>query len=297
MKGLLISTVFLIILTSLCIDIPTNFPINIGPTVNQTNNPLSVSSDSQDISFKVDVSVSDVRAGRPVQLFFETRNKQGYELRNVNVSVYDNPCLVNGEFFNNTPTLKANQTKMWTLSFKTDSAIEFQKNCPIKFKFSYETVYSLFQDLAILSEGEYIQRDSSGTLGNIPISSTSSNSPLNVGITFSDKQPLIVNTIMSNPYFMYINYYNNGQGIFKSIDVSITPSANMNNLRCYLYKSEGNKLRINSPSSIIFIKGKATPTTCNFTTSNVASMDIKSLSLTANYKYVLDNSITIVVKP
>jgi len=301
MKSLLLLTVFLILLTSLCINL--QFPINVFPSDNQTNNPLSISSESQDILFKVDVSASEVKADRPLQFFFETTNKQGYNLRNVAVEVYDNPCLVLsgstiGTFTNTTPTLKANQTKMWTLTLKAKSLEpKLQKNCPIKFKFSYEADYSLFQDIAILSEGEYTQRDSAGTLGDIPISSTSSNSPFGVGITFSEDQPLTVNTDSNNTYFMYVNYYNNGQGLFKSIDVSITPSANMNNLKCHLYSSSGNKLKIDSPSSIVFIRDKATPTTCSFTTSDVASMDVKSLSLTANYKYVLDNSITIVVKP
>ena len=266
-----------------------------------------IDSGSPDIYFKANIPVTEVRAGREIQISFELDNKQSRELKDVNLTVYDHPCFISGNFTNFMASIKLNQTRMWTWIWKSDPSINLQKICPIRFKLSYESDYSHFQDIAVLPEGEYYQRESEGTLGNVPIGSTSSSSPLDIQLTFSENQPLIAN----QSYFMYINYLNTGEGYFDSSkipnpDITLSSPVNIaiNSSHCGDYRSvsannyhlepkDGNGNLIN----LLFLRGKATPTTCEFITNSVPAMDIKSLSLTATYKYELDNSISITVNP
>jgi len=368
MKNILLLSIFLIILTSLCAYLPQvelpEWPSS--QQVQQAGILLTLDEKSPDIFLNVETSSSEIRAGRSIQISFELRNKQSYDLRNVELEVYDHPCFKDednvGLFFKYFDIIKANQSKMWSWKWKSDSNIDLQRSCPIRFKLSYDADYYLYQDVAVLPENEYFQRESEGTLKDILIRSSSSNSPLDIRITFSEGQPLLEN----QKYYMYINYYNKGKGYFDKETYSRNPDIIMNlpntiqNLKCFVYdykkvncneikqktlcknpcswndicssimdletcqNTEGclwkrfpkniridhltgycyggiceggvqNSLYLNK--SLTFIRNKATPSTCEFNTSSVSTMDIKSLSLTATYKYVLDNSIPIVVKP
>lgn len=292
MKYLLLLTL-LVLLTSLC-TVP-NFPLDFSSTnsTQQAGVSINIDSGSPDILLNVEAPVSEVRSGREVQVYFDLTNKQAYNLNNVALEVYDysETCFKQGSFTNNIGTIKANQSKIWVWKFQTNDNIQLETMCPIRFRTSYDAGYSYFQDIAVLPQSEYLQRESQGTLQNIPISSSYSSSPLNIQVTFSEDQPFLE----KQDYYMYINYYNTGQGIFESIDASISPPANIN-LDCSpVYDSSFKLDTVNHP--IKFLRGRATPTTCIFTTNAVSAMDIKSIGLTATYKYVLDNSISITVKP
>jgi len=173
------------------------------------------------------------------------------------------------------------------------------KNCRIKFSLNYTANYSYFQDIAVLSDSEYYQRELAGTLKDIPIQSSSSISPLGISIEFSEDQPLLG----KDNYYMYINYFNTGNGFItvNEGDITLKTPTNINIVQAdgkYCggdYKQiDANTYQLNK--SLIFLKGKANPSTCNFTTSDVSTIDIKSLSLITNYKYLLDNSILVRVK-
>jgi hypothetical protein len=334
MQYLILTSIFFVFLVSLCVlpDFSMETPVQ------QAGAVLTVDAESPDVFLSVETSSSEIRAGRTLQVSFELRNKQTYDLRNVILEVYDHPCFVSGDFIKNNCSasgiLKANRSCMWTWKWESDSSIDLQRNCPIRFKISYDADYSYFQDIAVLPEGEYFQRESEGTLKDIPIRSSSSDAPLDIQITFSEEQPFLEN----QDYYMYINYYNKGNGLFDKTYIGLILPNNIENMKCYDYNTsnqwfcgsttdaygttpsddgwitvcdvngdgiinlydiltyEPDKLFSNR-TLITFIRNKATPSTCSFTTSDVPTMDIKTLSLSATYKYVLDNSISITVKP
>jgi hypothetical protein len=296
MKYLILSTIFLTALISLCTMPNIELPV-VNPTqTQQLTNVLTVDSGSPDIFIGVDISTSQTKPNREFQISFELRDKQSFDLRDAELTVYDHPCFRDednpGLFSKIIGTIRANQTKMFNLKWKTDPTIDLQKNCPIRFKISYYSDYSFFQNIVVLSSSEYYQKESEGTLKNIPITFSSTSSPLGIQITFSDEQPFLEN---QPNYYMYINYFNSGQGYFEDVDAEISPPSNIN-LDCSpVYDSNFKLDKVNHP--LVFIRDRATPSTCKFSTKDVATMDIKSLSLTAKYKYILDNSISITVKP
>ena len=308
MRYLLLSAIFLIVLTSLCTipDIPLLELPSSGTPVQQAEIVLTVDEKSPDVFLNVEAYSSQIKAGGVLLVSFELRNKQRYELRNVELEVYDHPCFKESEnsglFFKDLDNVKANQSKMWTWKWKSDEDIDLPTACPIKFKISYEADYSYYQDIAVLPENEYFQRELEGTLGNVPIKTSSSSSPLNIQVTFSESQPFLEN----QRYYMYINYYNKGKGYFDSeetfnpdIELNVPANIVIDEEHCSDYERlETDKYHLvpnNPQNNLVFIRSKATPTTCEFTTTDVSTMDIKSLSLTATYKYVLDDSISVTV--
>ena len=96
---------------------------------------------------------------------------------------------------------------------------------------------------------------------------------------------------------MYLDYYNTGNGFItvnETYPIKINISDNIESLDCDEdYTSEGDLSK-----SLTFIKNKALRTICNFKTKSASSpIDIRSLSITADYRYILDNSISVIVKP
>jgi hypothetical protein len=384
MKYLLL---LLIVLISLCVQLP-EIPAQPGA--------VTVDRGSPDIFINVETRSSEIKSGRNATVYFELRNKQSYDLKNVRFEVYDHPCFTSGDFSKDITTLKSNQSVVWSSRWTSDKST-IDRQCPIKFSTSYEATNSIYQDIAVLSQAEYDQREEAGTLQNIPIQSSSARGPLNIYLTFSEPQPFIAN----QEYTMYINYYNTGDGLLGDLNgnIFLTPPNNIN-LNCgtdYLEKACGgtaktcgslnyadctkqkvcslkdnlvgdvngdcivnqtdvdlckqyffenwppcdwnNDTRVDiadlsiininwgkycpcqgtatqcssfsvsecttqfgcSVSSslnrtLTFIKGKALRSECTFSTLSVSAMDIKSFNITANYKYVLYNSIPITVK-
>ncbi|NIO44606.1 MAG: hypothetical protein GTN36_03575 [Candidatus Aenigmarchaeota archaeon] len=277
-----------IILISLCSILPPlpEIPLPLEPQVFTTD------VGSPDIFIKVETLSSVIRGGREAQIYFELRNKQLYDLKNVVLDVYDHPCFPSGDFkkedCGSSGTLKSNQSCFWFPRWRSDET-SIDRNCLIRLSISYEATNSVFQDIAVLPKHEYIQREIEGTLQDVPIRSSSAKGPLNVYLTFSEQQPLLGDEECT----IHINYNNMGDGLVKKSGkpfIELTVPNNMLNFNCDGYS--GNELT--DPPT--FIKGRAVPTECGFKTEDVDVMDIKSLGIDINYKYVIYNSIPITVK-
>ena len=283
-----------VVLVSLCTQLPDLLP---ELPFLQAQKIVTSDMGNSDIFIKAETSSSQIKAGRSVQVIFELRNKQLYDLKNVYFEVYDHPCFPNnlnsGLFTKNDcgedGTLRTNQTCIWNWRWTSETS-DIDRQCTIRFKTSYELTNSIFQDIVVLPEPEYLQKEVEGTLKDIPIHHSSAKGPLDISFSFSEPQPFMES---QTGYNMYINYYNKEQGFIKDLNIRITIPNNID-LTCEGYTKTGNKLVLNK--ELKFIKGRAVPTICNFTTFPTSTISIRSLSLTANYKYVLYNSIPIMVK-
>jgi hypothetical protein len=298
MKKLISLLILFVVLISLCSELPIQLP----SLPIQTNGAATIDSSSPDIFVSVETPSSEIRSGRSLQLFFEIRNKQLYDLRKVNFSVYDYPCFdVTGNSFTKDNcgsggTLKSNQSCMWSWRWTADSS-DIDRTCSIKFKVSYEASNSIFQDIAVLSQAEYNQREASGTLGSIPIQFTSAKGPLSVYLTFSEPQPFIAG---QGGYNMYINYNNVGDGLFvdetNDINLDLTAPNNMQGLSCDGYDPISGTNVLHLAKSLKFIKGRSVPTICDFNTPQISTLSIRSLNMEINYKYTLYGSFPITVR-
>ena len=276
-----------IVLVSLCTGLPEIPFINPGNTSIQKAGVLIIDSESPDVFIEVNAIPTEVKASRNINVFFELRNKNLYDLKNVNLTVYD-PCIFTGDMGKYIDNIGANRTVSFSLKL-TAGETDLDKDCNVKFRVTYDAEYSLYQDIAVLAQSEYEQREISGTLNNIPIQSSYPESPLKISVSFSEVQPFMEN----ENYFLYLNYYNIGNGFVdaRKGDIKIQIPSNVNNFNCADYDSS---LVINK--DLIFIGNRASSSTCSFTTVASQEMDIKSLTITARYKYMLDNSILIKVK-
>jgi hypothetical protein len=284
MKKLLVSTLFLVVMTSLCTGLPFNIPM-FQPSGTQSGG-LSMSIQSQDLSLEVSSTVSKVNIGRDLILTFVLTNNQNHDIKNIAVGVYDNPCFT-GESSMPVATLKANATKVWSWKFTPKSSVIMETSCPMRFNLSYDGNSYAYQDIAVLPQSEYIQRESDGTLSSVPIGGSVSNSPMNINMRFSEAQPFMDN----QKYYLFVDYTLNGQGSIQNPVVKFVPPTNIL-LSCGTYLNANKEV-----TTLDFIRGKAASTTCNFTTPTLASMSIKTMEITATYKYILDNSITVTVSP
>ena len=276
-----------IVLVSLCAGLPEIPFLNPGNVTVQKAGILIIDSESPDVFIRAEPIPTEVKARRNVNVFFELRNKNNYDLKNVNFTVYD-PCLFTGDLEKNISEIKANRTYSFSLKW-TAGSTEFDRDCNVKFRILYDAEYSLFQDIAVLSQSEYEQREVAGTLNNIPIQSSFPDSPLRISLSFSDTQPFMEN----EKYYMIIDYTNVGSGLVevKERDIRIQTPTNINNFYCSDYDSN-----LALKEKLNFIGNRAPTSTCNFNTTTTQTMDIKSLSITARYKYILDSSILIKVK-
>jgi hypothetical protein len=285
-----------IVLISLCSYLPDlQLPFMTGNTQVAT-----IDSGSPDLFLNVKTTSTDIKGGRSVQVIFELRNKQDYNLNYVKLVVYDHPCFPSGEpspAFNKTDcgnggTLRANQSCIWSWRWNSETS-DVDKDCSIKFLVTYEAKNSIYQDIAILPETEYLQRQEANTLSNIPINSNSPSGPLNLYLTFSESQPFIAG---GKDYDMYINYNNAGNGFFGDMNgkIKLTSPNNIENLDCINYSKSGSILTLNK--ELDFINGRSVPTNCKFDTLSEPTLNIRSLSVDIDYTYTLYNSISITVR-
>lgn len=285
-----------IVLISLCSYLPDlQLPFLTGNT-----QVAGIDSGSPDLFLNVETTSTDIKGGRGVQVIFELRNKQSYVLDNVELKVYDYPCFsaTSSDELHMCPTcptncsggtLRANQSCIWSWRWVSDTS-DVDRDCSIKFFITYEAKNSIYQDIAILPETEYIQRQVANTLSNIPVHSSSASGPLNVYVTFSEAQPFIAG---EEGYGMYINYNNVGNGFFGDLSgkINLTAPINIENLNC---GTDYPSLTLNR--NLDFINGRAVPTNCKFNTNSASTIDIKSLSIDIDYTYTLYNSISITVR-
>ncbi|MFH1473285.1 MAG: hypothetical protein ABIE55_00145 [Candidatus Aenigmatarchaeota archaeon] len=293
MKYLLLLSIFLVSLCSLCIQLP-----DLTIPGLESSGIVTTDMGSPDIFLNVETSSSQINSGRGVQVFVELRNKQAYDLNNVHFEVYDNACFpenLNSGLFvkddcGDEGTLKGNRSCVWSWRWTSDPS-EIDRQCSIKFLTSYEAKNSVFQDIAVLSLNEYQQREMEGTLQSIPISSSYAKGPLNVYLSFPESQPFIAGL---SEYAMDINYNNNGNGFLEDVKIYLIYPNNIMDLSCDGYISSGSTLSL--IDELKFIKGRAVPTRCSFKTASTSTIDIKSIDVAVIYEYKIYDSIPITVK-
>jgi len=391
---LLLAIVFVSLCTQLPIEIPFLTPVQ------ESSLALEVTTDPN-LYLKVETLPKEVKEGKNISIFFEMRNKGDSILENINLYVYDQ-CIFSDGNKKTISVLKPDRTERWSWRWKAGN-IELPTDCKIKFRTDYESNFSLFQDVAVLTESEYYIKEQEGTLESIPISSSSSYSPLSISVSFLEKQPFLEEDEIT----MTIGYSYIGDGIMNVSDITIDIPNNLQFVSCSDYNyivtesckgiatscsiftdpilcpkqkdcswkgcdgtakscdslnetecpkqkdctwnatsnacegtatvcsdlssadcpnqqgctwigcdgtaTQCSELKDSTCSSqegcswfskktlqlkrkLNFINKRASPSNCKFTTKASQPMDIKSLSLTASYKYVLDNSISVRVK-
>jgi hypothetical protein len=291
-----------IALISLCSYLPG---IELPSFLGQNVQVAGIDSGSPDLYLNVQTTSSDIKGGRDVQVIFELRNKQPYDLNNVELKVYDYPCFgstSSDEFHmcstcptncSSGGTLRANQTCIWSWRWTSDTS-EVDRDCSIKFLTTYTAENSAYQDIVILPETEYLQRQVDGTLSNIPIHSNSPAGPLQIGLTFSEQQPFIAG---GKGYDMYINYNNVGNGFLGDMNNNIRLTSTDNiDLTCKDYSGGGVSSTLTLNKNLDFINGRSVPTICNFSTLSTPTISIRSLSIGFDYTYNLYNSFSITVR-
>jgi len=274
-----------IVFVSLCAELPIQIPF-LTP-VQESSLALEVTTDP-DIYLKVETLPKEVKEGRNISIFFEIRNEGESDLENINLYAYDQ-CIFSGENKTTVNKLKQNRTTTWSWKWRAGN-IELSTDCNIKFRTDYESNFSLFQDIAVLTESEYYIKEQEETLESIPISSSSSSSPLSISVSFLEKQPFLDGDEIT----MTIGYSYIGDGIMNVSDITISIPSNLEFVSCNDYSKIDNSLKLTR--KLNFINKRASSSNCKFTTKASQPMDIKSLSLTTSYKYVLDNSISVRVK-
>ena len=302
MKYLLLLSIVLVSLCSLCIQLP-----DLTIPGLESSGIVTTDMGSPDIFLNVETSSSQINSGRGVQVFVELRNKQAYDLNNVRFEVYDHVCFPDDindidkfvkDDCGDEGTLKGNRSCVWSWRWTSDPS-EIDRQCSIKFLTSYEAENSVFQDIVVLSLNEYQQKEMEGTLQSIPISSSNAKGPLNVYLSFPEPQPFIANL---PEYAMDINYNNGGNGFFDNINIDLTVPDNIEltkkedeeNYCGEFYEfTDSNTYQLDK--ELKFIKGRAVPSKCSFSTSPTATIDIKSLSMDIDYTYTIYNSIPITV--
>jgi len=271
-----------------------NFP-NIpflNPPVQSGTSGIEVS--NEDIYINVNALPSEVNGGDNVTLIFQIKNKANYDLEGVSLNLYDT-CVFNEVEVEPIGKLKSNRTitRYWTLKSRV---ITLSRDCKIKFALSYNGKFTFYQDVAVLIQSEYNVRLTQGTLHNIPIKSSSSSSPLQISLTFLEEQPFLDGSNSD----AQINYAYTGNGFINvsAGDVTITLPSNLE-VSSDVCKGDynppsGGNLTLKEP--LKFINKKVSPSTCTFLAKASQPIDIKTLTLNANYKYTIDSSIPVKVK-
>jgi len=261
---------------------------------------------TQDLILQTEFYPEEVKTGKEMNLGFLIEAKK--PLQNVNLNIYDtclfsvkespqkmtgNPRggnIITADKDNTTIDLiQANTTKV--LKFKlTAGQTEFERDCNIAFKISYEANASVTQDFVVLSDAEYMERQRAGTLSAFDISYFKTDSPLDMALSFSEPQPFQNATEI----YMNIDYTNIGSGFLDKLEKNSVEIVLPNNIE----KSECNDFtqgKLNKEKK--FINNKAPSSTCKLITKTSRAVDAKRITVNAKYKYNLDNYITVKIKP
>ncbi len=204
MKLAIMTALIAIVLISGCVDFG-GLRLGIGGETSSLENP--------DISLEITSIPTQVKAGRNITLTTNISNNRQTDLKDVSVTLYD-PCF----FLGNTNIiedleLRPNRSKYVMTKLKAGDT-SFERECDIKFKTEYTTDYNMERSIAVLQETEYYNRELQGTLGDISLHSSTTESPLNIVITFSEPLPFIDN----DEVYMYIDYSYSGDGYITKID-------------------------------------------------------------------------------
>jgi hypothetical protein len=211
-------------------------------------------------------------------------------LEGVSLNLYDT-CVFEGDQPESIGTLKSNRT-ITRSSTLTSQPVTLSRDCNIKFALSYNGKFTFYQDVIVLTQSEYNTRLLQGTLHNIPIKTSSSSSPLQISLTFSEEQPLLENTNVN----AQISYAYTGSGFIDvgAGNVKINLPDNLEVSGDYCRNDYDSSLSL--INKLKFINKRASPTTCTFKVKASQLIDIKLLTITADYTYTIDGSIPVRVK-
>ena len=279
-----------IVAVSLCVEIPF-LPFSQIPSNVLTPGTIEIS--NEEIYVTAKALPTEVSGGGNVTLVFQVASKANYDLEGVSLDLYD-PCVFNEVEPEPIGTLKSNQTKSWSWTLKSN-VVTLDRDCELKFRVEYNGKFSLFQDIAVLTASEYNTRLVQGTLKSLPISSSSSSSPLKISLAFTEEQPFLDGASTG----AQINYAYTGDGFIdvtsRGVAIKVPDNLLGSEPSCKDYDYTSGTLTLKK--ELKFINKRATPSICNsFTTKASQMIDIKSLVLTANYKYMIDGSIPITIR-
>ena len=281
----------LILFTSLCVDLPFDLPAINLPGQN------NIGQTDPYLELNVQAIPKETVPGRKLTLVFDMTNNNNYDIRNVYVKAYDRCVFTGGEDYfipnegggSNEGILRPNQTVTWSWEWNTGQT-RLEKDCEIKISANYIATYSLSQDIIVMTEDEYLSRQMSGTLYNVPANSQSTKAPFDIELTFPEKQPFLAGT---NKYSVYIDYYNRGNGFLtvenSEANIKITHATNTGPLECFGGTSTEN---------LNFINNKAPRVTCYFDAESISQpLSIDSMTIEADYTYLVEKSVLVTVKP
>ncbi len=255
---------------------------------------------TNDLYYKVDVYPSEVYAGDTVKIRFGISSEK--DLENVKVEIVD-PCLfsVNGNTRSNDnndnivkdlQNLHKGMKKTATFEL-TAGNVELETTCKIKFRITYDSYIKLVQDVVVLSDTEYKQREESGTLGEIEISSSKEPSSVEAELSFSEPQPFKENRNIQ----IYIKYVNVGNGRIDKIEkdsITIFFPKNLEVSQCngyQKYQKSGNQWKLSK--ELIFYEGETEKNSCTAKTKANIPLDSGKLVIEGKYKYVIEDTINI----
>ncbi len=267
----------------------TNFPFSYRSKVTVYEETLT-----DDIAYTFEVYPSSVYEGEKVKIRVKLVPKK--TLKNVNISVVD-PCIFTiPENRKKTITLgdlSANTQRIAKFELRAPETVEMNTKCKIKFKISYEASFSAISDVVVLSEAEYKERASSGTLNDIKISSSKTPSAVEARISFSEEQPFRD----GEEVFMSVEYLNIGNGIPDKIEknnIKINLPQNLEVEECSDYSGE-NELTLSK--NIEFYEKKGGKSVCKLRAKANVPIDIGKLSISVKYKYEIEDYISVEVLP
>ncbi len=240
--------------------------------------------ETPDISVKAEAVPLEVRSGKNLALFFEVDALK--DLKDVSLKVTDT-CLFSGNLKGlEIPDLKEGRGRAFRETL-TAGDVDFDTDCQIRFKTKYSASLIASQDIIVLDDAEFLGEQSSGKIAEkIPAFASTSN-PLRVSFSFSSPQPFQNNT----DEFMYISLSANAglQKLGKGSVRFTTP--NNANITCDDYTADGGRLVLDR--EMVFTNGDAKKSTCKISTQARQAVDSKTIQLTANYLYAIDNSINV----
>ncbi len=281
-SALLLILVLSVVAVSGCI---ANFP---GAQRAQIINP-TVTSETQDLVLKAEAVPLEVRSGKRLEIYFELDALK--DLKDVSFNITD-ACLFSGDYAGlfERQDMKENKTRDFKLTL-TAGNVDFDTDCRIRFKSNYSASLIAAQDIIVLSESEFLTEQRTGKINERIARFATTDNPLRITFSFSNIQPFENDT----EEFMYMQYSaDSGMEKLQKGSVRFTAPNNVK-ITCDDYAAEGNKFTLNR--DLAFIDGSAKKSTCKIATNATEPIDSKTIQITANYLYTIDNFINVKIKP
>jgi len=253
--------------------------------------------DNPDIYIKADTEPDEVTSGRRMNIVFQLVNKGETPLKDVTLHAYDQ-CLFVGENIKTFEEIKPEAQKTW--SWKWDlPEIDFDRDCNIKFDVKYETDFTNTYGVTVLDELEYYAQEEMETLNEFTIIKTEQQTPLKIDIDFSKDHPFVA----EEDLLMYITYRNTGSGYIDKIDgypdyefgkVEIDLPDNIEATCSGFTKNDEGNLFLSR--DLRLFGDEEAKTTCELKTTAPGPINTGTITITATYKYKLDDFIIVKLK-